>query len=557
MSPLLKPRSRSAALPTETVGHALVVHASDAMSAEARSLASTLPADPEHDLVVADVPTESAGTFWESFAVSLPRGRRGVRLVLARRSRELGALTGHWLSTRLGRTVLAPDGNQLRDRGGAVFVDGGGWVRFRPGREPEREAKRFPRPPWESTVVTDPFQVGTSTAEPLPSGLWLRPDGERGRLDACRNRLTHTIPCRPDVLTIVLGGRDLPELPLDDVKPLWEALPAADRPKARFVHFGPGTPSGQALADLLDEEVTCYTGMPVGDTDVHLLRPDGSHGWNAFVQQLTFSPGAAPRMRAHRAPIAGLPEPEPGIYQYTPDVVIEVVPAGLWLRPAEAPAHADTVRATPTDPTTNLLLYTDDRMRTVAQEVLDRLDYPTRLVSRLHPVGTPEPADVLLPLLAELLELPKPAVRSKSLPPHRGGTIATLAPTPAQWEFYRQHKILTERAPLPMLTAPCAAQEGEVDLLVWSMTARRTEQPGLVMFPPGTSFKVLDVTAGRILLRELSRSEMNADGTVAENRRSLDQLAKTSLEKFADKLATAEPVAATSAEFRLPGVTDE
>lgn len=679
LSSLVKLRARnrpSTGLTAQTVGNAIVVHGPDGMSPEARLLASALPADPDNDLVVADPPPDAAGGFWESFAATLPRGRRGLRLVLANRSRELGALAGHWLSTRLDRTVLAPDGIQIRDLNGSLFVHGGpgsGWIRFRPGRDPEREAKRFPRPCWESAVVAEPFRVGpASTAEPVPAGLWLRPDGDQSRVDAGRNRLIHGIPCQPDILTIVLGGRDLPELPLQDVVPLWQALLADDLPKVRFVHLGPVTlPThksfGQALADLLRQEITCYTGIPVGRADapdVHLLRQDGSHGWHAFVQQLTFLPGdtAPPRLRTHRAPLPGLPEIGPATYRYAADVVVEVVLAGLWIRPPDAPAHADTVRALPVDPATNLVLYeeSDHRMWTAAQEVLEKLDYSTRLASK------PLPTSVVVPVLAPVAVAPEPvaampepvaaaestgdparawirtgwpdefgeradqirevladhpklvtgspedalvdavalrmyltgrvprlddglrtgtdgphvqfgrcaAAALTSLPSHRGGTIATHTPTPEQWDFYRQHTLVSERGFHTMLAAPSPGAEGTADLLVWSMTGRRTallEDPestvdGRVVFPPGTIFKVLEVTEadgdkrGRILLRELSSTEIADDGTVDENRQSLDELATTSLLRFLDKPATRKPerVPATLAPglFRLPGVAN-
>jgi hypothetical protein len=644
----LRPRSGTAPRGAETVGHALVVFPPEGMSAEARQLASTLPADPDHDLVVADMPRDNPGTFWETLATALPRGRRGLRLVLASRSRELGALAGQWLSTRLGRTVVAPAGVLSRDLNGCMFVDAGpgsGWLRFRPGREPEREGKRFPRPAWESVLVNDPFGAGTSTAEPVPAGLWLRPDGERGRVNAGRNRLTHAIPCQPDVLTIALGGRDLPPLPLDDVAPLWEALPADDRARVRFVRFGPVTPAekpvGQALADLLGEEVTCYTGMPVGPSDVYLLRPDGSHGWNAFVQQLSFVPGgASPVPRARRVPVKGLSEVAPGTYEYAPDVVVEVLLAGLWIRGTDVPAHAAAVRAIPVDPATNLLVYEDadprtaGRMWTVAQEVLGRLDYSTRLASKPLPVTAvcelePE-GDVLLPWLTEVLDtasLPHPAVSKPAIDlrsaenletarfqvaelldlgqdkdidaaalhiyltggapnldaalragkdgphldvarcavhallskqPHRGGTVAAVTPTPAQWEFLRQHRILTELGFHSMLTAPPREQDGATDLLVWSMTARRTAPfgdpvPGRVLFLPGTYFKVVELSEERILLRELSATEIGPDGTVDENRRSLDQLAVTSLLRFAEKWQRTD----VTLSCRLPGVADD
>ncbi|TDV42155.1 hypothetical protein [Actinophytocola oryzae] len=659
MSLLTKLRPRSVHHGVTTVGNAVVVHAPDGMSPDARSLASALPADPDNDLVVADMPTTVESTFWEYVATSLPRSRRGLRLVLTNGSRELGGPAGHWLSARLGRTVLAPAGILFRDLNGGLFVDAGpgtGWLRFQPGSEPAREAKRFPRPSWESLLVNERFGTGKSTAEPMPSGLWLRPEGDRGRLDAGRNRITHSIPCRPDVLTIALGGRDLPELPLDDVVSLWEALPPADHPKVRFVHFGPvatpsGTPLGQALADLLDEEITCYTGMPVGRSDVHLLREDGSHGWNAFVQQLTYSPhGTVPKPAAYRAPLSGLRELAPGTYEYAPDVVLEVVSAGLWVRPAEAPANADEPRATPVDPATMLLLHEDTpRMRTVAQEVHGKLDYAARLASRLVATSPPDvatveefdwltesvpttslPVDLSTPLSEEGMTQTRARVREswpkefgpkadpvreivaahpklaagapedalalhlyltdqtmnkalrdgrkgpyvdlarcavtalRALPQHRGGTVATLTPTAAQWDFYRHNTIVTEPAFHSMLTAPPAPGEGEADLLVWSMTARRTAPldatvADRVVFPPGTRFKVLELTDGErpmLLLRELSPAEIFADGTVDETRHSLDQLATTSLRRFAEmwKRPATNENPLPEAVFRFPGV---
>jgi hypothetical protein len=162
-----------------------------------------------------------------------------------------------------------------------------------------------------------------------------------------------------------------------------------------------------------------------------------------------------------------------------------------------------------------------------------------------------------------------------SLPPHRGATIATLTPTPEQWEFYQQHTVLSEWSFHTLVAAPCPGVDGTTDLLVWSMTGRRTallEDPesiveGRVVFPPGTCFKVLELTEGeagargRILLRELSPTEIAADGTVDENRRSLDQLATTSLLRFLDKPATRKPerVPATLSSdlFRLPGIADD
>ena len=100
------------------------------------------------------------------------------------------------------------------------------------------------------------------------------------------------------------------------------------------------------------------------------------------------------------------------------------------------------------------------------------------------------------------------------------------------------------------LTDPCAERQGSVDssvdVAVWSMTERRTRllesaDEGVaerVLFVPGTSFKVLELTEpqpggarGQILLRELTAAEIDPDGRVDPNRISLDELALSSLHR--------------------------
>jgi len=762
MSLLTQRRSRAQSgveLARQTVGNALVVHATG-ITAEARLLAMSLAVDPEYDLVVADLPTDSPAGVWESLASAFPRGRRGVRLVLARQSSELGPLAGNWLSERLGRTVVAPVGVVSQAEDGSLFVHSGpgsGWVRFRRGRKPEWESKRFPRPSWDSRAVAELRQTGSgSVAEPLPAGMWVRPHGEDAWLNPSRARLSRALPCRSETLAVVLGGRGIPELALEDVGRFWATLPEDDRSRVRFVQYGPvslphGGTLGQALADLLDTEVVCYSGIPVGPakaSEVFTLRSDGSHGWNTYAQQFIYQPqdAAPPRLCGYRRPVAGLPEVAPGVYRCAPDAVLEVVQAGLWLRPPDEPAHAAAIRSAPADPAIHVLRYEAtgqeqaERMRTLAEEALAHLDYSTRLTSRLIPVivsdgellaapaefakeskgpvavaapvephvsevSAQEPAEVSLTWLATLLDtntatehlpgikedtrppadenaravpvkaeleapiavaqpVPAPSVSSRLpeqgidserkllretwqrdfdqqadavnavlagnpkllggsshpvedvltdtiavrlylagqgpdvdrglrtaepgphvafgrcvtagltlLPSHRGPVVSTVTPTPPQWEFYGQHPVLTEWGFLNLLTKPSGSEHGDVDLLVWSMTGRKTAllEPveglvdGRVVFLPGTSFKVLELiepklgTRGRILLRELSPTEVDADGNAASNRASLDKLAKTSLERSAASWARAEPreriPAVSAGRFRsLPGV---
>jgi hypothetical protein len=143
------------------------------------------------------------------------------------------------------------------------------------------------------------------------------------------------------------------------------------------------------------------------------------------------------------------------------------------------------------------------------------------------------------------------------LPSHRGATVFAASPTPQEWDLYRNRKFVTEWGFVNAFSAPCAKQRqgNDVDVLLWSMTARRTKllEPELnptadrVLFVPGTSFKVLELvepaagTRGRILLRELAAGEIDSSGRVDGNRASLDELALNSLRRHLDSWAEAKP----------------
>ncbi|MEC3975216.1 hypothetical protein [Amycolatopsis sp. H20-H5] len=391
-----------------TIGNAMVVHAGDNLTDEAMSLAMAIAPDPDHDLVVLDLPADCPIAVWESVAACLPRGRRGVRLVVGGRSREATALAGQWLSQRIGRPVIAPDGVVLRGASGSLFVHSGrdtGWVRFQPGQPPLWEAKRFPRPPWEAKAFVEQSQTSsTGAAEPVPGGIWLRPAGHDMRLSAARRRLIGEMPSRPEGPTIVLGCPGTPAITLDDVLRFCVTVPADLLGTARFVHYGPvQVPAkatlGQALADGLRREVVCYTGMPIGplrDPDVLTVRGDGSLGWSTFATRIAYQPQqngdeAPPIIHGYRRPIADIPELSPGVFWYAPDAVIEVIQAGLWVRQPDHIANAAVVRAAPVDANQNILVFDAatqehaSRMQTLAEDVRRRLDPPTGRASILVP----------------------------------------------------------------------------------------------------------------------------------------------------------------------------
>ncbi len=138
------------------------------------------------------------------------------------------------------------------------------------------------------------------------------------------------------------------------------------------------------------------------------------------------------------------------------------------------------------------------------------------------------------------------------LPSFRGATAARAMLSDAERQWYAARELVTEWAFCRTLTSldrplnpPRGATgtrlPGNVDVLIWSLTGRRTSllDPGLpdqVIFLPGTSFKVLRADHDRpgILLRELSPSEIGVEGQVELGRVPLDDLALRGLEQAAE-----------------------
>ncbi|MCK2244227.1 MULTISPECIES: hypothetical protein [unclassified Crossiella] len=397
---------------SQTIGNALVVHPQAALRNEIRDLALGLAADPDHQLVVVDLPGESPFSVWESTAKLLPRKRSGIRLVIGSRSRETTALAGQWLSERLNRVVIAPDGHIMPGVGGSLFVDAGwgsGWVRFQPGRPPKRDGKRFPRPAWEapSSLAEIMPTSANGVAEPLPGGVWLRPRGPEHILGPQRARLIATVPCQPEICTVVIGCPGAAPVTVDDITRFWGWLPEDVRPRLRLARFGPvegrgGVPYGQAVADALGEHVICYPGLPVGariEPDIHLVRADGSLGWQASVGELGYAPTeswqepSAPYPVSYRAPVFGVQEVGRAVYGYAPDALLEVVQSGLWLRPHYDTANAAAIRLAEADAERQLVLYDEGdpesaaRMRQLAEDLFGSLDNAAQRLSCVAPAS--------------------------------------------------------------------------------------------------------------------------------------------------------------------------
>jgi hypothetical protein len=137
----------------------------------------------------------------------------------------------------------------------------------------------------------------------------------------------------------------------------------------------------------------------------------------------------------------------------------------------------------------------------------------------------------------------------RRLPSFRGATRLRADLDEAQRRWYAERELITEWSFCPVLTSGRLKLPGDADVLIWSMTARRTglidpSVPEQAVFAPGTKFKRLraEGPGGEIYLRELADTEVAADGTVRA-REALDELALRTLETAAEVLRRDPPVA--------------
>ncbi|MFG2549598.1 hypothetical protein [Streptomyces sp. NPDC048581] len=514
--------SSRAGLECRSIGGALLVHPTGKINPQLHAFAGGLAHDPEHTLVVVDLPEDPPAEDWESVASLLKRRGRSFRVIIGRPSRETAMTAGQLLADRLERTVLTPDGWVLPAAGGVLFVPeaaGSGWLGFQPRRSstwarlgPPRRApqvsRRFPVPKWDHAVPVGSFATSANgTAEPVPGGVWVRrTDQPVSEQDVHRRRLAASLLCQSDRLVVVLGCPGGANLSVEDIERFWGRVAPAARPLVRFTAYGPvavpkGSSLGQVLADRFGQQVTVYAGLPtVGEpgTDgaqIRVLATDGTPGPPAFVRELVYRPAAAPgsaapppELRGRRRPADGLPEVSTGVYEYAPDAVLEVTQSGLWLRPPAAASDAPAVHRVPADPGVTVIHFdagtpeSAERMRALAEEVRQKLD----------------------PALAEgcrVLPAPKHAAETNSgaASSRRGGAGApdaaagvagprrgpvSLAGEPAQ--------VAGVSEPGPVGGVPGASRPAA------DRTGPAAQAPGAVVGEPGPAAETVAATPGRI-----------------------------------------------------------
>jgi hypothetical protein len=347
-------------------GATLVVGPAEGAGQAALTLARSLPADRGRTVVVVDSPPGGETAFWGSVVNAL-RGRGPIRLAVSHSGSMRPTAPAQWLASQLQAEVVAPDG-ALTVVPGAVFVAGvqgyGCWLRFTPGGSPTPFGRRFPVPQWEAMDPNSSWPTGdVGISEPIPAGLWLRAQTVPFDPTSTDARPVLALPCRDNVLTVVVGGPGQPEIPTDEIVRLLTALPSAARTRVRLVPYAGTGELGQLVAEQLGEPIAVYTGLPVANLRdgssavVVAVNRRGQQTWRPFVTEVLCVPRAAadqeapavPVVSGYRAPVAGLVESGPGVFSLGEGVVLEVVASGLWVREADLPDGAE-VRSQPVDP---------------------------------------------------------------------------------------------------------------------------------------------------------------------------------------------------------------
>ena len=359
-----EPEQAPANFSVALAGATLVVGPPEGAGQVALTLARSLPADRGRTVVVIDFPPGAESTFWQAAANAL-RGRGPIRLAVSYAGSMRPTAPAQWLASQLQAEVIAPDG-ALTTVPGATFVTGssgyGCWLRFVPGASPTPFGRRFPVPAWEAMDPNSAWPTGdVGVAEPIPAGLWLRAQSVPFDPNSADARAIVALPCRENVLTVVVGGPGQPPIPTEEICRLLTALPAAARTRARLVQYAidSGAGQGQLVAEALGEPIAVYTGLPVsnlregGGAVVVAVNRRGQQTWHPFVTEVRYVPRTHQEhsnvVSAYRSPVHGLVEISPAVFGLGEGVVLEVVASGLWVREATAVGGAD-VRALPVDP---------------------------------------------------------------------------------------------------------------------------------------------------------------------------------------------------------------
>ncbi|MBN1171976.1 MAG: hypothetical protein JXA67_07360 [Micromonosporaceae bacterium] len=320
---------------------------------------------------------------------SLFRHRASVRLLVPHAGSGRPAPAA-LLAKRLGCTVVAPSGSLWVVPDHSLLVRGrddmGAWRLFAPDGQSTAYGSRFPSPDWQPELLTAPRDLTPDCSGPhdielagdrvsleaIPSGIWLRAPGSP---PATADEVAFAAVARSDQFVILVGGAEASEaVSPRAVAELLRRLPAKLRRIAVIVERQPydGLDRGPvlfvaAVASLLDEPVLASPGLPLlgtedGTVSVTTTLGNGA-GWRTFASLVEFRPGLDhPVVLVSTPPLPGWSEQTRGVWPLVLGWEVEIIQAGLWIRPEAAPdpgaTPVDDPRQLPVNPAAPILVVT-------------------------------------------------------------------------------------------------------------------------------------------------------------------------------------------------------
>jgi hypothetical protein len=436
-----------------------MVIASEETAAALTPVLSGLPPLPGALLVLAAAP-DAAPVLRRALPdlVALAGERGATRLVLAASGLAArgpgGGRPVQGVAKAADFTVVAPDGVVSVEPDGTLrLAETGTWWLSEPGEEPYELGPGWPpaepqaQEPWESEEreeeeqeEEDPEAEAPEAEEPLPPpappvpvvaesqggahAIGATPTGEPGEDPAEDSRavpggiwlgeppkaVEPLIGVGPDTFLLGVGTPARPALPAAE---LLDRVPADAAGARHLLLAAPwADPSdlvvmAVALADRLDRTVRAAIGLPVRTIDDHattFLDGQGTPTWQPLLVELAASPVHDRVVPSAWLRLSGPEATAPASYACA-DLEgwrIELVPAGLWLRPADrAPdARPRTVRPDPAGP----ILIVGDGERPVGPEVRRALP---GVLAALPDLGATEPCGLLLHGYASEEEQPR------------------------------------------------------------------------------------------------------------------------------------------------------
>lgn len=235
------------------------------------------------------------------------------------------------LAAELGVTIVAPEGRFISSDG-ALFAVGpeSSWIAYSPVGTKLLHGRRYPEPAWQTHL---PRKIA-GTAQ-IPAGLWIT-----DRAEATHAVHLADIAVHPQQLLIVVGSPGTPAPGFARIRDVLRELPEQTRASAVLIGYG-DTSLDQETIRLLAAELQQPLRVAHGVTiSGRFVRLGPAHGvpTETFARESVCTPDGIFEIERWSAPL-GMANVSGNTYRFNDEWVVDVVPAGLVLRPAHVPSN--------------------------------------------------------------------------------------------------------------------------------------------------------------------------------------------------------------------------